>query len=414
VDSPSDRAGRERRRAAKASAGPRAGAPAEAAEHERLYDEAMHRQAPVGLSLIDRDLRYVRVNQVIADLNGVSIEEMLGRPYRDFSPETADVAEPFLRRVMEEGRSIRNLEVRARPPADPQVEHVFLLSLDPVRDADGEVIGCTSAVQDVSELRRSEQVAARRLQELETLYANAPVGLCYMDAELRVVHLNPRFARLSERPLAEQVGVRVPELLSGELAGQLVPRLRYVAQSGSSAVGVQIRGTLPGRGPREYTWVAHVHAVMSREDAVAGIIAVLQDVTVLADQQRRIEAVRDRLLEAQRVAGVGSWEWNLLDDEVWWSDELYTLFGEGPTYVPSYSGFFDHVHPSDRQTVREQIENTLADGKPYRVIFRILRGDGAERLLFCAAQLERTASGQPARLVGTCQDVTGPGPLDPA
>jgi PAS domain S-box-containing protein len=370
--------------------------------------EAIYRNAPVGLSFVDRELRYLRVNQMAADMTGVGIDEMLGKTYRDFAPESADATEWIVQRLVARGEPVRNLEVRTRPPVDPEVEHTYLINTDPVRNANGEVLGFLSAVQDVTELRGAEDTAARRLRQLEILYANTPVGLCYMDAELRIVQLNPLFARLSDRPLEQQLGARAPEVLPEELACQIVPQLRYVARSGTASVDVEVRGRFQDSDSRDHTWIAQTHPVKSRDGKVAGVVAVLQDVTLMVERQREVETVRDRLAEAQRVALLGSWEWNLVDDEVWWSRELYEIFGEAPTYRPSYVGFFDHVHPDDRQKVRQQIDRTLEDDKPYRMTFRIVRPDGSERLLFTAAQLERAASGLPERLVGTCQDVTLP------
>jgi PAS domain S-box-containing protein len=386
---------------------------AEEEARERLSElESVYRNAPVGLSLIDRDLRYVRVNQIVADLNGVSVEEMIGKRYRDLAPDTADVAEPLLHRLAAEARSVSNLEVRSRPPGDPGNEHVFLLSVDPVRNARGDVVGQVAAVQDVTGIRRVEEAAARRLEELESLYASTPVGLCYTDTDLRIVHLNPLFARLSERAPEDLVGAPVTDLLPAEIARDLVPQMRHIVCGGLAAPSVQLRYRLPGA--REYVWIAHTHPTRSREGEVTGIITVLQDVTELVNRQREVEVVRDRLAEAQSVARVGSWEWNLLADEVWWSRELYEIFGEETTYTPSYLGFFEHVHPRDRQKVRAQIDRTLADDRPYRVTFRIHRPDGSERVLFTAARLVRTEAGVPARLVGTVQDVTESGPLDAA
>jgi len=378
---------------------------------DRLEElECIYANSPVGLALIDRDLRYVRVNQAIADMNGLSIDEVVGKRYRDLAPETADLAERFLPLVAERGQSVRNLEVRTRPPSDPEHEHIYLMNLDPMRNRAGETIGLISAVQDVTELRRAEERAAHRLTELELVYANAPVGLCHVDAsDLRVQHLNARFARLAGRPLEQQIGERIPELLSGSIGRQLVPSLHEVARSGMASLGIHVRGRPPGPVERDYTWIANMHPAR-RGGEVTEVIIVLQDVSALADRQRELEAVRDRLTEAQRVAQVGSWEWNMLADEIWWSAALYEIFGEPRSYVPSYVGFVEHVHPVDRQHVREQLDRTVRDGYPYHLTYRIIRGDGSERVLFTVARLERTPDGQPARLVGTCQDITRFGP----
>jgi len=387
---------------------------AEETARARLEElESIYRNAPVGLAFVDRDLRYLRVNQMIADMNGLGIEEVEGKTYRELSPESADVAEPFLRGVMESGQSVRNLETRVRPPSDPGVEHVYLACVDPVRNAEGEVVGHTSSVQDVTEMRRAEEVAARRLAELETLYAHTPLGLCHMDADLRIVHLNPRFARLAELPMDQQVGASARDVLPGDIARQIVPQLEYVARTGTASSELEIRGCLPGWVSRDYTWVANTYPTTSDAGEVTGIVTVLQDVTRQATRRRESEALRDRLVEAQRVAQLGSWEWNLIEDEVWYSRELYAILGQPAAYEPSYASFIEQVHVDDRERVRAQVEHTLADGNPYRETFSIIRPDGTERVLFTAARLDRTEEGIPARLVGTCLDVTEFGPAPP-
>jgi len=380
---------------------------AEEMARQRLEElESVYRNAPVGLSFVDRGLRYLRANQVIADLNGVSVEGVVGKTYRELSPETADAAEPLLRALMERGEPVRNLEVKARPPADPELEHTFLLSMDPVRSEAGEIIGHTSAIQDVTELRRSQQIATRRLEELEILYAHTPVGLCFMDPELRVIHLNPLFGQLSPRPLDEQPGAAVAELIPEAIASQLLPQLRYVVRSGASSVNVQVRGCPPGAGSREYTWLADAHPLKSTDGAVTGVISVLRDITTLAERRRELEATRDRLAEAQNMARVGSWEWNILEGTIWWSPQMYKIFGENLGLLPTFLDVVDNVHPEDRQKFRAQIERTLADDRPYRETFRVIRPDGSVGVIFAAARLERTAEGQPARMIGTSQEVT--------
>ena len=185
---------------------------------------------------------------VIAEINGVTVDEIVGKTYRDLSPDTADAAEPLLRDLIERGQSVRNLEVRARPPTDPDVEHIYLLSMEPARDPEGRILGYSTAVQDVTELRVAEETAARRLQELEILYAHAPVGLCHLDPELRILTLNARFAQLSDLPRADQIGRMAGDVLPGAIARQIVPQAAYVVRSGGSIANIEIHGHLPHGG----------------------------------------------------------------------------------------------------------------------------------------------------------------------
>jgi PAS domain S-box-containing protein len=386
---------------------------AEETARERLNElEAIYRNAPVGLCFLDRNLHYVRANQIIADIAGLTIEEVVGKTYRDLSPDTADTAEPALRKLMEEGRSLRNVEVRTRPLSDPEREHVFQLSVDPVRDAAGEIVGHTSSVQDVTELRRIEEAAAERLRQLEILYAHTPIGLCLMDAELRVVHLNPLFAQLSRLPREEQVGADAAELMPTAIGAQILPHVLYAIRSGVASLRVEVRGQRPGSDSRECTWLADAHPVTGSDGAITGVISVLQDVTMLAERQRELESVRDRLAVAQHVAQMGSWEWNILEDTVWWSGEMYEIFGEDQRVEPSFTRVVERVHPEDRQKFREQLDHTLEDGRPYRETIRIVRPNGSECVIFASARIERTPEGHAVKMVGTALDVTQFGPAD--
>ena len=379
----------------------------EESARSRLIELAsIYRNAPVGLSLIDRDLRYVRVNQQIADMNGVEIGEMIGKSYRDMSPETADVAEPFFRGIMDRGKSITNLETRSRPPADLDNEHIFLLNAEPVRDAAGQVVGLLAAVQDITKRRRAEEEADGRLRQLQTVYANTPLGLCFMDRSLRIVHLSPSFAQLSSKPLEAQIGATVQDVLPDEIARQLVPQLEEVALTGAFSIQTEVVGRPAALGGVELIWIASSYAVVDDDGEVSGVVTVLQDVTDLARRQHEIQATRDRLAEAQHVANIGSWEWSIIDDAFWWSSELYSIFDAPASYEPTFVDFFERVVRRDREKVRKQLDQTVRDGGPARMTFRIERPDGSERLLFTAARLERDPSGAPARLVGTCQDIT--------
>ena len=367
--------------------------------------EAIYRNAPVGLSFVDRELRYLRVNQAIADMNGRTIEEVVGRTYRDLSPETADEAEPLLHGLMDRGEPVRNMEVRSRPPADPEREHRYLLSMECVRDAEGKVVGHTSVVQDVTELREAEVAAAERMRQLAVVYEHTPVGLCHMDSDLRVVQMNRRFADICLPTGDERSGAHATTLFPEEIARKLLPQLSFVARSGRSSFGLELRGSAPGT-TRDATWIAQTHPLTNESGEVSGIVTVVQDVSQFAELRRDAEATRDRLAEAQKIAQIGSWEWSLVADEIWWSRELYEIFDEPPTYTPTYEAFFEHVHRDDRGEVRALIERVLESEESFRTTFRIVRPDGSERVLLAIARLERAPSGAAARLYGTFQDVT--------
>jgi PAS domain S-box-containing protein len=139
--------------------------------------ESLYRNAPIGLAYVDRELRYVRVNDVLAEMNALTPPEHIGLRFNALFPELGDLAERIARPIIDEGRSVRDMEVRTRPPNDPEVEHVYLVSLEPVKAADGSSLGLVSAVHDVTQRVRAQedatlarQRAEMRLHELESAH----------------------------------------------------------------------------------------------------------------------------------------------------------------------------------------------------------------------------------------------------
>jgi PAS domain S-box-containing protein len=137
------------------------------------------------------------------------------------------------------------------------------------------------------------------------------------------------------------------------------------------------------------------------------VVALMSDVT---GRKRVEEALRQshiQLASAQRLAKLGSWWFDIRAGTVWWSDELYHLFGKDPaTFRPSLESFLSLVHPDDVSMIRDRLERAVRDNAPYRYECRIVRPDGSIWWKRTEGVLERDADGDPIRLWGTTQDVT--------
>ncbi len=117
---------------------------------------------------------------------------------------------------------------------------------------------------------------------------------------------------------------------------------------------------------------------------------------------------RDRQLrEAQRIARLGSWTWDIVGNRVAWSDELYRIYGLAPQgFGASFEAYLACVHPDDRAPVRSHIERTLETGAPFDFEERIIRPDGEVRVLRSSGEVTHDPQGRPMRLVGVCRDIT--------
>ena len=111
--------------------------------------------------------------------------------------------------------------------------------------------------------------------------------------------------------------------------------------------------------------------------------------------------------EAQRIALVGSWELDLLKDELIWSDEIFRLFEiDKSQFGATYEAFLNAIHPDDRDRVNQAYTHSLETRAPYEITHRLRMSDGRIKWVHerCASDFD--VKGKPLRSVGTVQDVT--------
>ncbi|HKP96007.1 MAG TPA: ATP-binding protein [Fibrobacteria bacterium] len=116
---------------------------------------------------------------------------------------------------------------------------------------------------------------------------------------------------------------------------------------------------------------------------------------------------RNNLREAQQLAHLGSWDWDVVSNEVRWSEEQCRLFGEDPeTYKASFEGFWSHVPERDRAPVEAAIQATLQGRGDYSIEHEIRWPDGTVRFVAEKGRMVFGPDGKPVRMFGTTQDIT--------
>jgi len=158
----------------------------------------------------------------------------------------------------------------------------------------------------------------------------------------------------------------------------------------------------------EYHWI--LTRAIPQPDADGHIVRWFCSGTDITGRQRQEQALREarqRLAEAQAIAHIGSWEWDVPEDQVRWSDELHRLFGVPADVRLRYESFLDLVHPDDRERVETVIGGAVSQRRSYEFETRVIRPDGEERDFFCRGHVLTGDASEPTRVVGVVQDITG-------
>lgn len=126
--------------------------------------EAIYRSAPIGLNVIDSDLRFVRINERLAEMNGLSVEAHLGQTIAELLPDLAEAAEQLLRPVFETGEPLLDVEITGETPAKPGVQRIWQESFLPLKQ-DGRVVGISTVCEEITEQKRTQTALSERAKQ---------------------------------------------------------------------------------------------------------------------------------------------------------------------------------------------------------------------------------------------------------
>ncbi|RPJ78614.1 MAG: PAS domain S-box protein, partial [Alphaproteobacteria bacterium] len=121
----------------------------------------------------------------------------------------------------------------------------------------------------------------------------------------------------------------------------------------------------------------------------------------------RLTKGRETLEEAQSIAHLGSWDWNILTGDLSWSDEIYRIFGLSPRqFGASYEAFLTYIHPDDKQSVIDAVNSAVAQKSVYGIEHRVLWSDGTVRNVYEHGRVYFNQAGVPIRMLGVVHDIT--------
>lgn len=209
-----------------------------------------------------------------------------------------------------------------------------------------------------------EMVAARQLAEIESVYANAPVGLCVLDTELRWVRINHLLAEMNGIPAESHIGKRVREVLP-DLAEQAERILKPVIEKGEAVERIEIVGETPARPGVVRTWVESFFPLKDTQGQTIGVNVVCEEVT----ERRRVEAaLRDSeqrfRLATEAMQGI-VYDWDLGSGTLRRSRGLLVVLGyEEREIPPTPEAWRALVHPDDLKRVGPKFDAALARGAP--------------------------------------------------
>jgi PAS domain S-box-containing protein len=165
--------------------------------------------APIGLCFFDRELRYVRINARLAEINRLPIEHHLGRTVREIVPAIAPMVEPLLRGVFETGAGVQDVKIDGEVIGTAFQRRTWLFSAYPVRDARGTITSVGVVLNEITERERAEAALRESESRLRRLWESNVIGVMYTAADGRISDANDAVLRMLGRSRADLAAGRV-------------------------------------------------------------------------------------------------------------------------------------------------------------------------------------------------------------
>ncbi|HEX7808274.1 MAG TPA: PAS domain-containing protein, partial [Thermoanaerobaculia bacterium] len=272
----------------------------------------------------------------------------------------------------------------------------------PIRDAEGRVYRIAGIAEDITERKLAVEAAMQAEDRIRTIIDTIPGMVWCTRPDGMLVFINQRWLDYTGIPREDALTNPNRALHPDDLPNIMASWQHHMAGETAFEEEMRLR-----RYDGEYRWFL-VRTVPFR-DASGAIVNWYGTSTDIEDRKRAEGQVSQReqqLNEAQRIAHVGSWNFDLRTFERSWSDECCRIFGAEPGAPDLYDRAFNMIHPDDVARVRGAWERAITLHEAYEIEYRIIRGDDGERTLHSLVNIEHDENDVALRVVGTTQDVT--------
>lgn len=371
-------------------------------ESEEKYRQIVE-TANEGIWMIDLEGQTVFANSRLAEMLGTTIEEVVGRSAFDFVHQE-DLAEAN-KRLSERRKGLLKEQTEFRVRRRDGRPIYMLSNTSPLKNQAGEVTGLLAMISDITERKRAEEALRESEEGFRSVFEGGPVGMAIVGLDSKIMKANRAACELLGYTEQELSSLAFPDITYPEDMTVELSLAESLFKGEISKYQMEKRFV---RKDREILWV-NLTATLIRDikgNPLYGL-GIVEDVTERKHAEESLRRSEHQLTEAQRLAHIGSWDWDIQSNSLTWSEEMYRIYGlDAREFTPTYDAFMSRVYPEDVAFVAREVGRSLKNLQPLDYHLRIARPDGEVRILHSQAKVVADERGLPLRLYGAAQDVT--------
>lgn len=318
---------------------------------------------------INRDGNYTFVNPIVHHLYGYFPEEMLGRSFTDFlSPECLEADINLFERLLQ-GESVFQYETTHLTKAGEPIQ--LLLNAIALVNHQGQVVGVTGTASDITERQKAQE--ALRLSEIryrELVEFQEQVLVCRWKPDTTLTFVNQSYCRFFAKSKTELIGTKyldlLPDFIQDQIRDFVESLVNHECPETSEHIMISDQGEL-----HWFKWTDQ--PILDEQGQIIEVQSFGIDITTRKQAEEKLRLSEANLAQAQRIAHIGNWEFDVLTSQIIWSAELFRIFGLEPNQTePTYQQLLDFIHPDDCSEFEETVKQAIAQGLCYELDFQIL------------------------------------------
>ncbi len=274
-----------------------------------------------------------------------------------------------------------------------------------IYDDSGEAIRSSGVLFDISDRKQAEDTLAQRETELRLVTNTVPALISFVDAEGCYRFVNHRYETWFGKPASSIYGKHLREVLGENAYETIRPHVEQVMAGQEVSYEVQIPYQDGGARTVNATYVPR----FNQQGEVEGFVALVHDISDRKQAEVALRQSEDRLRMALESARLGTWDWNLITNELVWDASCKRILGLPPDAESSIETFYAGLHPDDCDRLEQIIQDVLnpASNSTYDTEYRTIGiQDGIERWVLAKGQAYFDPDGTPRRFIGTVLDIT--------
>ncbi len=268
---------------------------------------------------------------------------------------------------------------------------------------EGRVVGMLGIARDITSRKRAEEQLRQNEEQFRLITENIADLVVMLDTDGHVIYNSPSYRSLIGFSASDQNADAFQNIHPDDR--ERVRNIFYEMVKTGKGLRAEYRFI---SGNKTIRYIESEGSVIRDSNGnTEKVIVVSRDITERKVALEKLKVHEKQLADAQQMAHIGSWEWDIGANKILWSDELYRIYGfSREEFTGAYETYIEKIHPDDRNFVRKTIEESLHALQPFRFEHRILSAGGTVRFVEARGEVITDDEKKPVKLIGTSQDIT--------